>query len=203
MSYLKKINKFVENLKSNPNIELLQFETFTPATEEQLKQANKKLGTNLGDDVTDFFKETNGLKLIYVFKDNEYYNDLVKLEKEIKKDWFYLYKNDYPRFNGCILIPPVELMCSEKFDFSQYDIPEPFIVEEEEIEDAKDVKAFCKTLKIFNAHSRFSYFNMYTFNGQTKIILTGDYGADLFIGIEESDASSFEEFMNYQLNIKE
>ena len=63
MSYLKRFEALVKDLKSHDVIQIVEFKAHPPLKPAKLKALEAKLGAKLADEIRDFYGEMNGLKL--------------------------------------------------------------------------------------------------------------------------------------------
>ena len=109
MSFIKKLNDVVDELKSNPAIFVAHYQIL-PADLEAIDKVEKALGYKLADSITNFYKECGGIQLLWL---NEYNDDFDKVKENFISDgplddWFI--KGNRVDFSpeGCIWIPSIE-----------------------------------------------------------------------------------------------
>lgn len=92
MSFIAKLNQVVEDLKSNPDIEIIHYNVLPP-NPDQIAEVEQKLGYSLHKSITDFYKECGGVSLFWV-------------NKEINEDadWFIKNKTKLPKINNAYFI---------------------------------------------------------------------------------------------------
>jgi len=100
-NYLEKFKKMVDELKNHPQIEVKEFVVNPPATNQQIEAANERF--NLTQDMLDFYKQANGLKLNWTIKGetdgfDDGYIDLLPVE-DVFVDWSEsLDTEEFPEF---------------------------------------------------------------------------------------------------------
>ncbi len=67
-TYLQRFIQMVEDLRQYPGISVTHFKTFPPITKKELSEIHQHLGYELDKNILDFFKETNGLQLLWSFE---------------------------------------------------------------------------------------------------------------------------------------
>jgi len=90
-NYLEKFKKMVDELNLHPKITVTDFIINPPATEEEIKLAEKRF--KLTNDMVNFYKQANGIKLSWELNETEKTEDVVRgsIEllpvKEVFGDW--------------------------------------------------------------------------------------------------------------------
>jgi hypothetical protein len=90
MKFTEKLNKVVEELKSNPEIYVAHYQVL-PADINAIDEVEKELGYKLDNSITDFYKECGGIQLFWLSKSNE--------EFETKKEYFRTELEKRPLFD--------------------------------------------------------------------------------------------------------
>ncbi len=101
--YIQRFKDLAATLESHPKIELLNFETFPPVSEEEIKRVEDHLACPLDEKIRGFFKESNGLQLLWVHKENDDYNPetFPKFAGSLNQPE---YSDAYRYSDGCIYI---------------------------------------------------------------------------------------------------
>lgn len=71
--FLQRFNAMVEVLKSHPNVQLLSHHVPNPATEQEISEVENQLGRQLDEDIKEFYRQCNGLKLRWIRKSSSYF----------------------------------------------------------------------------------------------------------------------------------
>ncbi len=106
-TYLIRFQKMVEALENDPNVQITHFHTFPPATSEQIKNVESKLGYPLHSSIKSFYQQTNGLQLLWIFKSNEQFDPKIHFRNSKVLDFFHHYADYFPE-EGSIMILPIE-----------------------------------------------------------------------------------------------
>ena len=113
--YLEEFKKMVDELSQHPEIIVTDFVINPPATEEEIKFAEKKF--KLTSDMLDFYKSANGVKLSWELKDTEGTEDTVmgNMEllpiQEVFQDWKdIIYWDDNDKYK---LLHPLDFFVPE------------------------------------------------------------------------------------------
>ncbi len=64
-SYLARFNALHEFIKQHKSLKVLEFKTFPPVTDEEIKNVEEKIGSKLPEQFLKYFKESNGYQLRY------------------------------------------------------------------------------------------------------------------------------------------
>ena len=114
--YIKKFNKIVHELREHPKVSILSANTFEPSTLSIIKTFEEKRGHSFDDDLTSFFLETNGIRLLWQFKSDINLNNTLKRPHDFEPSNINLTNN-----SGYILIPSIEeLTASPKLVFDRF-----------------------------------------------------------------------------------
>ncbi len=109
MSFITKLNRVVEELKSNSNILVAHYQVLPPDI-EAISRVEEKLGYKLDSSITDFYKECGGVQLLWLHENNDNFERLPsQLPLEGKLDQWYI-KGEHLSFfpEGSIWIPSIE-----------------------------------------------------------------------------------------------
>ncbi len=106
-TYLERFRKMVDMLQNHPKLEVLTFQTFEGLEESTLQEIEARLGYKLELAIREFFMQTNGLQLRWIFKDNEYYEADKHQFKSGPVAWNYSLL-DYRPEDGVVMIWPLE-----------------------------------------------------------------------------------------------
>lgn len=121
MNWLSRFSDMADELRQHSQVELLSFHSFPPVEEEQLDFFEKKYNTQLPKSVRAFYRETNGLQLSWILKNNEHFSAGTNqiFSKVLLWDFF----EKILKFeDGVIMLLPLELALDKNtFDaFSQF-----------------------------------------------------------------------------------
>ncbi len=191
MNFISKLNKVVEELKSNPQIYVAHYKVFEPNI-EAIERVEEELGYKLDDSITGFYKECGGIQLIWLDENNESLEKVKEgLENENLNDWYFLGQNNTFDSNGCIWIPSIESVFLTPFDEFDFDTEE---FDESITNGFDDVK-----IKLFDW---FSSFNDVAFvlNGTSSPYLV--MGDDNQATYYDSHFISLENYLNLLINTK-
>ncbi|MNE32331.1 hypothetical protein D3C80_1259380 [compost metagenome] len=108
MSFTKKLNEAVEELKSNPEIYVAHY-AVSPPDLEAITSVESELGYPLDDSITDFYKECGGIQLLWINKNNDSFDKIKKQIESFEKplDAFTYFGQNMPP-DGSIMIPSIE-----------------------------------------------------------------------------------------------
>lgn len=101
--YLKHFNEIVKELNEHPKISIISANTFEPSSLSSIKTFEKKRSHKFNDDLTSFFLETNGLRLLWQFSLN---SDTKKTQN--KSHDYNSFDFNFVDYAGCIFIPSLE-----------------------------------------------------------------------------------------------
>ncbi len=121
MNWLSRFSDMVDELRQHSQVELLSFQSFPPVDEKQFEFLEKKYNTTFPKNVRAFYRETNGLQLSWILKNNEHFSaDTNQFFSEVLP-WDFFEKT--LKFeDGVIMLLPLELALEQNtFDaFSQF-----------------------------------------------------------------------------------
>jgi hypothetical protein len=184
IKHLEKQGMFINHFWVNP-----------PASEEDIAEVENTLGYKLDTSITSFFRECNGIQLLWTHPNNKYFDKLNQFTNS-KEFISYGITDDY-RFDGAILIEPIkETFLNDWYDHTYFDFT---IENKEEIIFAGTTYIepdFSKRIKPFDLFDSFwdvSFFLDGTAN--PPLILGVDYHADYLY----SKKISFDNYLAFLL----
>lgn len=184
IKHLEEQGMFINHVWVNP-----------PASEEDIAEVENALGYQLDDSITNFFRECNGIQLLWTHPNNKYLDKLKQFTNS-KEFISYGITDDY-RFDGAILIEPIkETFLNDWYDHIYFDFT---IENKEEINFADTTYIepdFSKRIKPFDLFDSFwdvSFFLDGTAN--PPLILGVDYHADYLY----SKKISFDNYLAFLL----
>jgi hypothetical protein len=71
--FLSRFNEMVDGLKAHPNVQVISYHVFDPATEKEIKEVEEFLGRELEQGIKEFYRQCNGIQLRWIRKDSEYF----------------------------------------------------------------------------------------------------------------------------------
>ncbi|MBM4318713.1 MAG: SMI1/KNR4 family protein, partial [Deltaproteobacteria bacterium] len=83
-NFRQHFEELVNELDTNPNIDLVELEFGEPASNEVLRQAQEALGVPIPWEIRSFHREMNGFKLRWVLRNAEELSE--ELEVEVPED---------------------------------------------------------------------------------------------------------------------
>lgn len=114
--YLEQFNKIVQELNEHPKISVLIANTFEPSTLSSIETFEEKRSHKFDDDLTSFFLETNGIRLLWQFNLDINLNNVSKRPHDSEPLNFNFSDNA-----GCIFIPSIEeLLAAPKLVFDTF-----------------------------------------------------------------------------------
>lgn len=96
----------VEELKKNEDISVLNNHIFPPVSNGDFSAISDYLGKQLDKDIVDFYKETNGLQIRWIYKNNPRYNPRLHIENELPFTYLDVITEEF-YYDGCINILPL------------------------------------------------------------------------------------------------
>jgi uncharacterized protein YjbI with pentapeptide repeats len=192
MSYLARFHQLAEELKAHPKVRLLAYHSFPAVDPTKVSKAEQLLGQPLDRKIKEFYRETNGLQLRWIFENNEDLDERVHQWKTKAEHWNYA-KDAFRAEDGVIFILPFEAVFIDPIDHG-LDI----LGGQEEIEfmnDRQDLLAFYQKIRPFDAFS--SYCNMaFYMDGTAKPpLLMGDEHCSNYTDSRLTDFESYLEFL--------
>ncbi len=110
MNWLSRFSEVVNELRQHPQVQLLNFHTFPAVENIQFDFFEKKYNIKIPKDIRDFYLETNGLQLRWVFKNNEQFSEeKYPIEGEVL-DWNFFQKTFRWEDGGIMLLPLEKLL---------------------------------------------------------------------------------------------
>jgi hypothetical protein len=177
MSFLEQFHKMTKHLEEQ-GMYINHVWVNPPASEEDIAEVENILGYKLDTSITSFFRECNGVQLLWSHPNNKYLDKLKQFTNS-KEFISYGITDDY-RFDGAILSEPIkETFLSDWYDHTYFDFT---IENKEEINFAGTTYIepdFSKRIKPFDLFDSFwdvSFFLDGTAN--PPLILGVDYHAD-------------------------
>lgn len=194
MSFLEQFHKMTKQLEEQ-GMFINHVWVNPPTSEEDIAEVENILGYKLDNSITNFFRECNGIQLLWTNPNNKYLDKLKQFTNS-KEFISYGITDDY-RFDGAILIEPIkETFLSDWYDHIYFD----FIIEnKEEINFAGTTYIepdFSKRIQPFDLFDSFwdvSFFLDGTAN--PPLILGVDYHADYLY----SKKISFDNYLAFLL----
>lgn len=192
MSYLARFHQLAEELKAHPKVRLLAYHSFDPVDPQQIEAAELFLGQSLDHRIKDFYKETNGLQLRWIFENNEDLDERLHQWKAEAEHWNYA-KDAFRAEDGVIFMLPFEQVFAEAIDHG-LDI----LKGQEEISFMKeryDLSDFYQKIRPFDAFS--SYCNMAFFMDGTAYptLVMGDEHCSNYTDSRLTNFASYLEFL--------
>ncbi len=184
----------VDELRETPGVVVSGFNTFSPATDSDIGQAEQALGARMDNSIESFYRQTNGLQLTWIFEDNEQFDAQRHAPKEDALDWDYMYY-DYHAYDGAVMILPLPLAFSKDWEEQVYF---DFMTDEEEQAfsgETYGLLSFAKKIKPFDCFSK--YYDMAFFlngTGNPPVILGDDHQA-CYTDSKRTDFASYMEFV--------
>jgi uncharacterized protein YjbI with pentapeptide repeats len=121
MNWLSRFSDMADELRQHSQVELLSFHSFQPVDEGQFDFLEKKYNTTFPKSVRTFYRETNGLQLSWVLKNNEYFSkeEYQPVTEILPWDFF---EKTLKFEDGVIILLPLEIALEKNvFDaFSQF-----------------------------------------------------------------------------------
>lgn len=113
MNWLSRFQNMVKALEEHPEVEVLDFHTFSPVELSKVEFLEEKYGVKIPSSFFGFYKETNGLQLRWVFKNNENYKtSSIQKNNRTFLDWDFFQKI-FRWEDGGIMILPLEKTLEE------------------------------------------------------------------------------------------
>jgi hypothetical protein len=194
MSFLEQFHKMIKHLEEQ-GMFINHVWVNPPASEEDIAEVENALGYQLDDSITNFFRECNGIQLLWTHPNNKYLDKLKQFTNS-KEFISYGITDDY-HFDGAILIEPIkETFLNDWYDHIYFD----FTIENKEEINFADTTyiepEFSKRIKPFDLFDSFwdvSFFLDGTAN--PPLILGVDYHADYLY----SKKNSFDNYLAFLL----
>lgn len=104
MSVPERFRSLAEGLKNDSAVEVLRFHC-----QEGLEQVPfDQYRLPYSEDIERFYREVNGLQLVWIRKDNELYDASRHRPKTSDFDWLEMWVDDYP-YDGSVILLPFEV----------------------------------------------------------------------------------------------
>lgn len=113
MYWLSRFSDMVNDLRQHSQVQLLDYHTFPPIENPQIDFFEKKYNIKIPKDVKAFYRETNGLQLRWIFKNNEQFSEEKYPINNKILDWNFFQKT-FCWEDGGILLLPLEILLEEK-----------------------------------------------------------------------------------------
>lgn len=199
-TYLSRFNKMVEELREHPKVVVLHYHIFPPATDEQIALVESKLGISLDDSIVSFYKQTNGLQLIWIFKSNEKFDENVHFSSHEPLDFYHQYE-DYHTEDGTVMIQPIESAFLRDWkDVVYFDDMNKKVSADhnEEVEFLLE-----KTYSIYDFHQKIQPFDCFSKYSDMAFFLDGTGNPPVLLGDDhhnvytDSKVTDFESYMEF------
>jgi len=121
MNWLSRFSKMADELRQHSQVELLSFHSFPPVDDEQFYFLEKRYNIIFPNNVRVFYRETNGLQLNWILKNNEHFSKEKYPSSTETLSWDFFEKNI--KFNdGGIMLLPLEMALEKNVidAFSQF-----------------------------------------------------------------------------------
>lgn len=111
MELIEQVKIIVKSLKSDDNIQLIIYHLQEGLTKENWNKDDRIFtkATN------QFYSQINGLQLIWIRKDNPFYDEKIHKERNQPFPWLEMWKDDYP-YDGAIMILPLEFSFTHNWE---------------------------------------------------------------------------------------
>ena len=111
MDWLSRFQNIAEELRQHSQVQLLNFHTFPPIETSQIDFLENKFNTKIPSSVINFYRQTNGLQLRWVFKTNQN----IDLEREVAThlEWSFFLKK-FCWEEGVVMILPLQKALESK-----------------------------------------------------------------------------------------
>ncbi len=118
MNWLSRFSTMADELRQHSQVELLSFHSFPSVEEKQFEFLEKKYNIILPKSIRAFYRETNGLQLSWILKNNEHFSKEKYSPSSEFSSWDFFEKN--LKFeDGAIMLLPLE-MALEKNVFDAF-----------------------------------------------------------------------------------
>ncbi|MBD2767980.1 SMI1/KNR4 family protein [Hymenobacter sp. BT664] len=121
MNYVQRFTEMVGALQTQPEVQLLTFCTFPPASEDQLLAIEQALGFPLDEAIKDFYRQTNGLQLRWIMKANPKFDSEAHQFQDAPEDWTYAAYDYWPDDGSVFLWPIDKVLYYDWKDFIYFD----------------------------------------------------------------------------------
>ncbi len=193
-SYLLRFQKMVEELREHPKVQVTHFHTFPPASDQEIEKVEQALGYSLHSSIREFYQQTNGLQLLWIYTLNEQFDSEVHFERKQPLDFYRQYHDYYPE-DGAVMIQPIHSAFLHDwkeqvyFDFMTHE-------EEEEFLDKKYGSLdFHQKLKPFDAFNKYYDMAFFLDGSSNPPVILGDDHQACYTDSKVTDFSSYLEFI--------
>jgi hypothetical protein len=190
-NYIEEFNALAIELAIYTKVELLGYHTFLGLTRKEIDDLEIKYNCQLDDTIRAFYSQTNGLQLLWIFKNNPNFDS--KKYPEFQKNtapvaWDYAIEN-FEKEDGCLILLPLEDVLRK--------LVSPNIYQE-------DISFMGRTYSTIDFHSHlrpfdsFSYYcNMTLFlqENQAPLVLMGDEQGSCFVDSICTDFATYLDFL--------
>ena len=190
--YFIQFLEMVEELKSKPYIQILNFELFNGASAYDIAMVEEAIGCELDSSIKEFYQISNGLQLKWIHKNNPSYDPKKHFYEEgcfeDPLEW-------YGPEDGCINIESVETFLEDWDSIVWFDEDEGYTIEFDKVlYDSLDFFKSIKPLDIFSKSQSMVYFARQGISNP-KVLLAIDHFADL----EYSRTTNFKSYLQFIL----
>lgn len=145
-----------------------------PASENEILELETTLGYKLDNSIIDFFRECNGVQLIWTHPQNKYFEDMKKVTNN--KEFVSYGINDNFNFDGSIMIEPFkDVFLQDWYDHIYFDFT---IEDKREILFANNITYiepdFSKRIKPFDMYSIFNEHAFFLDGTSNPPVIMGD-----------------------------
>lgn len=195
--YFARFLDMVEELKSEPYIQVLHFELFEAAKPQDISKIEEMLGCSLDSSIKDFYMVSNGLQLKWIHKQNPRFDSKHHCYREGGFD-FLEPLEWYGLEDGCVNILPLQMAFVEQ-DWG--DIVWSYADEEQSIEfggtthNLLELMQGMKPLDLFSKSSAM-VFLVEEGVANPKVLLAQDHFAD----VESSRITNFDSYIEFVLH---
>ncbi|MFK8010032.1 MAG: pentapeptide repeat-containing protein [Saprospiraceae bacterium] len=108
MNWLSRFQNMADELRQHSQVELLSFNSFLPIEEEQFNFLEKKHNITFPKNIRTFYRETNGLQLSWILKNNEHFSKERYSSSNEILPWDF-FKENLKYQDGVIMLLPLEV----------------------------------------------------------------------------------------------
>lgn len=189
----------VEELKKNDDIIVLNNHLFPPASNGDFTASSDLLGRKLDKDILTFYKETNGLQIRWISKNNPRYNPRLHKENELPFTYLDVITEEF-YFDGCINILPLnevffDIDWNTVFVFDE-DAGKTFNFMHEDF-DLLDLKKKLRPFDLFARNDCMSFFT-----GSSKDFLPCVLQQSYYLDFNSSRVTDFTSYLSFVLENK-
>lgn len=195
MPFLPKFYKMVDFLKKQ-GMFINHFWVNPPTSETEILEVENALGYKLDHSITDFFKECNGVQLLWTHPENGYFEKMQRFSNS-REFISYGFTDDYS-FDGAILIEPIKDVFLQDwydhiyFDFTIRDKREVIFANKTYIE-----PDFSKRIKPFDMYDSFNEHAFFLDGSSNPSVIMGDDYQACFTDSYLMNFSDYLEFILY------